>query len=69
LLSLALQAQLFIGLVWMWLYVHWIYVWTSFMVGYNKARKGKGSKPQGAGAASGSKKEPAYIKRGTKKAR
>lgn len=29
-----LQALQFLGFAWVWLYVHWIYVWTSFMVGW-----------------------------------
>ena len=35
------QALLFLGFVWIWFYVHVVYVWTSFMIGYNRARSSK----------------------------
>ncbi|KAL4443544.1 hypothetical protein ABPG75_011281 [Micractinium tetrahymenae] len=60
-----LQVQQFLGFAWIWFYVHWIYVWTSFLMGYNKARKrskdraaaGSGSAAGGSRAAAGARKK------------
>ena len=51
----AVQVVQFFGLAWIWFYVHLIYVWTSFMVGYDKARGRNKEKQAAAAAASGSK--------------
>lgn len=66
----ALQVVQFLGLAWIWFYVNSIYVWTSFMVGYNKAR-GKNKERQAAAAATaatgaGSSKEAAGRRRKVK---
>lgn len=55
-----LQLYLFLGMIFMWFYVRVVYIQTSFMTGYHKARKGGAKKKEVAaevdkkGSASGS---------------
>ncbi|PSC72554.1 glyoxysomal fatty acid beta-oxidation multifunctional MFP-a [Micractinium conductrix] len=70
-----LQVQLFVGLAWIWFYVHLIYVWTSFMIGYRKARTGSKKKKEdesstaAGGSGSGKAAGGGGGSRGAKKAK
>ncbi|KAL4447336.1 hypothetical protein ABPG77_007369 [Micractinium sp. CCAP 211/92] len=61
-----LQVLQFLGFAWVWFYVHWIYVWSSFLVGYNKARnksKDRAAAGSGGAAAAGSSRAAASTRK------